>query len=204
MSESVWFEQVDTALIRYLKDVVKIPNRAGEIISVPVEVRKPDPDFKIEVYPSITIYNLYDRYSVKRQGHRINVVSRNIEKSRLVTERCSVPYDLYYQIDFWSQTITDMNNMSRKWLSTVPRFFNLSVKDMSNNVRSVFVLKTDDFKKSNYISENQRCFHSYVTYKVQVELDENIRETIPMVTEIQVNDKIIISKGGLTNNESNG
>lgn len=201
MSESVWYEQVDTALVEYIKSVVRVPNRAGEIVSVPVEIRKPDEDFKIEVYPSVTIYNLYDRYSVIRQGVSRNIVDRDVENSRVVIEKNAVPYDLYYQIDFWSETITDMNNMSRKWLYSVPRFLNLPVKDMSGNDRNAFMLKVEDFKKSDYISENRRCFHSFLTYKIQVELDEKETIKMPMVTEIQVNDNVIISKGGLNNED---
>ena len=53
MSESVWFEQVDTAFVSYLKSVVRFGEK-----SVPVSVRKPDEDFKIESYTSITLYNL--------------------------------------------------------------------------------------------------------------------------------------------------
>ena len=58
-SESVWFEQVDTALIDYIKGIVKLPDASGVLTPVPVKVRKPDEDFKIEEYPCITLYNLY-------------------------------------------------------------------------------------------------------------------------------------------------
>ena len=55
LSESVWFEQVDTALINYIKGIVKLPNSNGVLTSVPVKIRKPDEDFKIEEYPCITL-----------------------------------------------------------------------------------------------------------------------------------------------------
>ena len=56
-SESVWFEQVDSALISLIQSTVSVYNSQGTLVPVPVKVRKPDEDFKIEEYPCITLYN---------------------------------------------------------------------------------------------------------------------------------------------------
>lgn len=62
MSSSIWFEEIDTALVKFIKAVIQISDRQGSLVSIPVEVRKPDMDFKIETYPSVSIYNLYSVY----------------------------------------------------------------------------------------------------------------------------------------------
>lgn len=183
MSESVWFEQVDTALIDYIKSVVKLPNSKGELVSVPVTVRKPDEDFKVESYPCITIYNLYSVRDEVRYYPDPVVVSRDTEGKTLVQEMAAIPYNLYYQIDFWSRLQSQMNDMTRLWIGHNPdRSFNLSLKDMSGNSRDSFVLLTDDLKKSDLLDGKDRTFHSMMTYRVWVEIDEKIQKVTPMIT----------------------
>ena len=147
-SESVWFEQVDTALINYIKGIVKFPNSSGVPTPVPVKVRKPDEDFKIEEYPCITLYNLYSVRDEERYFPDSVVVERDLERNRLVEEKSAIPYSLFYQIDFWSRQQSQMNDMTRMWLGHHPdRCFNLPVKDLSGNDRDSFVLMTDDLLK---------------------------------------------------------
>lgn len=182
MSESVWFEQVDTAFVSYLKSVVRFGEK-----SVPVSVRKPDEDFKIESYPSITLYNLYSKRDEMRYFPDSVVVSQDINSATLVEEKSAIPYNLFYQLDFWSKSQSQMNDMTRMWLGANPdKCFNLDVKDMSGKDRSSFVLLTDDLKKSDMLDGTNRLFHSFLTYKVWVEIDENISVTKPMITGIEV------------------
>lgn len=182
-SESVWFEQVDTALIKYIQESVRLLNASKVLTPVPVKVRKPDEDFKIEEYPCITIYNLYSMRDEVRYCPDDVVVSRDTTKNTLIKEKPAIPYSLYYQIDFWARKQSQMNDMTRLWLGHHPdRCFNLPVKDISGNDRSCFVLMTDDLKKSDFLSGIQRTFHSMLTYRVWVEIDERIQSESPMVS----------------------
>lgn len=182
-SETVWFEQVDTALIDYIQGIVKLPNASGVLTPVPVKVRKPDEDFKIEEYPCITIYNLYSLRDEVRYCPDMTVVERDFDNSTMVLEKSSIPYNLYYQIDFWSRLQSQMNDMTRMWLGYHPdKGFNLPVKDISGNPRDCFVLMTDDLKKLDFLEETKRTFHSALTYRVWVEIDEKIRVVEQMVT----------------------
>lgn len=184
-SESVWFEQVDTALIKHIQESVRLPNANKVLTPVPVKVRKPDEDFKIEEYPCITIYNLYSMRDEVRYCPDDVVVSRDTTKNTLIKEKPAIPYSLYYQIDFWARKQSQMNDMTRLWLGHHPdRCFNLPVKDISGNDRSCFVLMTDDLKKSDFLSGIQRTFHSILTYRVSVEIDERIRNESSMVSSI--------------------
>ena len=184
-SESVWFEQVDTALINYIKGIVKLPNSNGVLTPVPVKVRKPDEDFKIEEYPCITLYNLYSLRDEVRYYPDTVVVEKDPDRHRIIEEKSAIPYSLFYQIDFWARSQSQMNDMTRLWLGHHPdRSFNLPVKDLSGNDRSSFVSMTDDLKKSDFLAGTQRTFHSVLTYKVWVEIDERIRTEGYLVTEI--------------------
>ena len=188
-SESVWFEQVDTALINYIKGVVKLPNKSGVLTPVPVKIRKPDEDFKIEEYPCITLYNLYSIRDDERYFPDKVVVERDYVNNRLIEERGAIPYSLFYQFDFWTRTQSQMNDITRMWLGHNPdRFFNLPVKDLSGQYRSSFVLMTDDLRKSDFITGTDRTFHSTLTYRVWVEIDEKIRSESDMVTDISYPD----------------
>lgn len=184
-SESVWFEQVDTALINYIKGIVKLPNSNGVLTPVPVKIRKPDEDFKIEEYPCITLYNLYSVRDEERYFPDTVVVERDFDNHRLIEEKSAIPYSLFYQIDFWSRQQSQMNDMTRMWLGNHPdKCFNLPVKDLSGNNRDSFVLMTDDLKKSDFLTDTKRTFHSVLTYKVWVEIDERIRTEGYLITEI--------------------
>ena len=184
-SESVWFEQVDTALINYIKGIVKLPNSNGVLTPVPVKIRKPDEDFKIEEYPCITLYNLYSVRDEERYFPDTVVVERDFDNHRLIEEKSAIPYSLFYQIDFWSRQQSQMNDMTRMWLGHHPdKCFNLPVKDLSGNNRDSFVLMTDDLKKSDFLTDTKRTFHSVLTYKVWVEIDERIRTEGYLITEI--------------------
>lgn len=193
LSESVWFEQVDTALISYINGIVKLPNSNGVLTPVPVKIRKPDEDFKIEEYPCITLYNLYSvRDDVRFFPDKV-VVERDHARNKLIEERGAIPYSLFYQLDFWSTKQSHMNDMTRVWLGHHPdRSFNLPVKDLSGQDRSSFVLMVNDLVKSDYITENKRTFHSVLTYKVWVEIDERIRSESDMITEISYPDTTIM------------
>ena len=188
-SESVWFEQVDTALIQYISGIVQLPNTHGVPTPVPVKVRKPDEDFKIEEYPCITLYNLYSVRDEVRYFPDMVVVERDTERGKLIEERGAIPYNLYYQFDFWARKQSEMNEMTRMWLGHHPdRCFNLPVKDISGQDRSSFVLMVDDLKKSDFLAGTQRTFHSVLTYRVWVEIDERIRQESDMISGISYPD----------------
>lgn len=180
-SESVWFEQVDTALKAKIQSVIHIGDNPVKVI-----IRKPDDDFNDEEYPVVSIYNLYDRFSRTRYDPEPRIVYREIEDNTLITEKSALPYDLFYQIDFWATLQSDMNSMTKQWKAFADFWFNLSVQDESGNPRSCFVLSRNDFNKSDLMQNGRRLFHSFGTYRVSVELDEKVQDTVPMVTHTPI------------------
>ena len=158
-------------------------------MTVKVVVRKPDEDFTEEDYPVISLYNLYDRFSKIRYSPEPVVVQRDFDSNNAVVEESALPYDLFYQIDFWANLQSDMNSMLKQWKSFAPFWFNLDVKDESGNLRSCFVISRNDFNKSDLLKGGKRLFHSFGTYKVQVELDNKHNQEAPMVKETIINIK---------------
>ena len=181
MSESVWFEQVDIALMRLLREVIQIDGNPVKVV-----IRKPDEDFNTEDYPLVSVYNLYDRFSRDRYSPEPVVVSQDFNNNFAVLEESALPYDLFYQIDFWASLQSDMNSMIKQWKSFAPFWFNLDVFDESGNPRSCFVISRNDFGKADLMKDGKRLFHSFGTYKVQVEIDECKQETVSMVTDNNV------------------
>lgn len=182
MSESVWFEQVDIALMRLLREVIQIDGNPVKVV-----IRKPDEDFNTEDYPLVSVYNLYDRFSRDRYSPEPVVVSQDFNNNFAVLEESALPYDLFYQIDFWASLQSDMNSMLKQWKSFAPFWFNLDVFDESGNPRSCFVISRNDFSKADLLKKDgKRMFHSFGTYKVQVELDECKQEVVSIVTDKNV------------------
>lgn len=182
MSESVWFEQVDTALIDYIQSIVKYQRNP-----IPVNVRKPDEDFKVEKYPSMSIYNVFSQLDLERIDSL--QVTKSVDKGNysMVLEKSAVPYNLFYQIDFWAKYQEDMNSMTQQWLGQTGRDFNLPVIDASGKKRSSFVLMTDQLTKSDFIEGTDRVYHSVATYRIYVELDENVQVVKPLVASTENN-----------------
>lgn len=183
LSESVWFEQVDTALVNFVTSKIVLTNDSGLMYAVPTTVRKPDEDFKVEQYPSITVYNTSSRFADERYDRESKILARDKFNNQGTLEEPALPYDLFYNIDFWAKTQTDMNEMTRQWLSKVKKYFNLTVRDMTGVLRDCFVLQRGDLTKGDFISGYERTFHSIIVYRISVELDERVQTTVPIVTE---------------------
>jgi hypothetical protein len=187
-NESVWKEQIDEALTAFIQSII-IPPKNGNPIHV--MIRKPDEDFKTEDYPRITVYNIFDLPNNMRRSGMYNnddiLIVRNFETYKGFMDAPAVPYDLFYQIDFWSVLQSHMNDMTRQWLGKIHnRYFNLGVKDMSGKDRNSFVLQQGNLQKADLLNGSERIFHSFITYAVWVELDEAKPYEIPLVKDFTV------------------
>ena len=61
MSANVWFEEVNIGLLEEIKNTVRVKNSKGVLKALKDEallIRKPEEDFKLEVFPCVSIYNL--------------------------------------------------------------------------------------------------------------------------------------------------
>ena len=184
-SESVWFKQVDSALLTYISSLFP---------KLYTFVRKPDEDFKIEKYPCIGIYALsYIRNPLRYNGNKLTKLEFLEEDSFLILEKPAVPYDLTYQIDFWSLTQESMNNMTRIWLGNCPEgYINLDLEDFSGNRRNSFMRQVGSITKSDLLNGSDRIFHTILTYNIWVEIDERITTKKHYIKTIDVKGRYLI------------
>jgi hypothetical protein len=176
-SESVWFEQVDRALLTYITELIP---------DIYAFVRKPEEDFKVEKYPCISIYCTgYTRNVLRYNEFHKNVAGVEKEGFYIDLEKSAVPYDLDYQIDFWTKYQSDMNDLTRIWLGNSPEgYINLPVEDAAGNKRNSFMKQDATLKRVDIVTGKDRIFHTVLTYRIWVELDEKQIKRFHYVNEV--------------------
>lgn len=183
LNQSLWFEQIDTAWADYLTSRVKVMDSEGNLVGVPVRIRKPDADFRVEEYPCVTIYNLFTTAAPLRYAADKVVVARNGNLCTL--EEAAKPFDLSYQIDFWSSLQVDMNQMVGMWLSHYWKSFEMPAKNAAGADVFCTVMERDAARKMDVFQPNERkLFRTTFTYKVSGYLDFAEKENVPMVTNV--------------------
>lgn len=192
MNTTVWYRQINEGLVSFIQSIITLSDKEGNLVPVPVRIRKADEDFKEEDYPMITIYNLFTSKRDEKRYYPFKVVSsRDAQGKTCKLERPAVPYSLEYQIDFFSTLMSDMDEMLAKWEFEAGRAFNLPVTDSGGTLRYTHALQTgNSVQKQDRLSDNTRIFNSSITYRIWAELDEedgSRLEEVPMVTEIFIN-----------------
>jgi hypothetical protein len=201
VNTTVWYEQIDTGLIKFIQSKIKLTNKQGNKVSVPVRIIKPDEDFKVENYPMVTITNLFTSKRDEVRYYPFKVLRGiNHETGKGNLEATAVPYSVHYQIDFWSTKQKDMNSMLSQWCFNVSRDFVLPVTDSGGNKRDTFGMQIgDSLKRQDRLNGNDRIFRSILTYKILAEIDEEDEtnlEQCDIVTEIEVNTTNQLEVGG--------
>ena len=187
MSANVWFEQVNIGLINELKDTVRIKSPNGEYEPLKDNafiVRKPEEDFKFEVFPCVSVYNKgYSNHLIRYNPEPVVV---DVTQTEVILEDSAIPFELDYQIDFWSRYQTDMDAMTMTWLMKHFHQFNLKVIDDGGTERMCNCLINGNIVKSDLVLNKERLFHSIVSYKIWVELDSGIRYNKPRIIEVDI------------------
>ena len=184
LSANVWFEEVNTGLVEEIKSTVKVKDAHGVLTALGDEnivIRKPEEDFKIEVFPSVSIYNVTYKHDPLRYNPNPVVVSTDKENKIMTLEDPAVAFNLSYQLDFWAKYQTDMDSMTRTWLLKHFRQFNLKVTDDGGTERSCNCITKGSIVKADLVQNGDRLFHSIVNLQIWVEIDDEIRYNMPMV-----------------------
>lgn len=193
MPANVWFEEVNVGLINEIKNTVRYKNIKGVMIPLDsnngVVIRKPEEDFKFEVFPCVSIYNLDYTHDPLRYNPAPVKVGEDIPNSVAIMEDTAVPFNFTYQIDFWAKYNTDMDSMTRTWLVKHFRQFNLKVVDDGGTERTCNCLRLGSVVKSDLVLNTKRLFHTIIKYQIWVELDEETRYNKSMATDMNFNVK---------------
>ena len=186
MSANVWSEEVERGLKQEILNTVFYLTDTG--IKAPltedmVFVRDPEEDLREEQIPCVTITPLYNRFDARRYNPNPVIMSRNDEENLLTMQDSAVPFNLFYQIDFWSRYKEDINLMTSTWLRKHFRQFNLKVVDDGGTERSSNVIVNESLRESDLLKNQKRLFHSIISYVIWVELDDEVGYNVPMVAE---------------------
>lgn len=175
MSNTVWYEQVDIALIKLIHKVF------GE--DMKVRFRGED-DFTDNSLPYVAIQHLGETFDLFRYDS--NPVRLRDEEGYTVLEESAKPYTLHYQLTLTTDKITQMNYMSMLWNNEVTDYYNLDVVDMGGTTRSCYMrLEGRPIQQSEGLNED-RMFSSTYSYKIWVEIDESKSYTKPLVTTVEI------------------
>lgn len=186
MSANVWSEEVERGLKQEILNTVFYLTDTG--IKAPltedmVFVRDPEEDLREEQIPCVTITPLYNRFDARRYNPNPVIMSRNDEENLLTMQDSAVPFNLFYQIDFWSRYKEDINLMTSTWLRKHFRQFNLKVVDDGGTERSSNVIVNESIRESDLLKNQKRLFHSIISYVIWVELDDEVGYNVHMVAE---------------------
>lgn len=183
MSANVWSEEVERGLKQEILNTVFYLTDTG--IKAPltedmVFVRDPEEDLREEQIPCVTITPLYNRFDARRYNPNPVIMSRN---NLLTMQDSAVPFNLFYQIDFWSRYKEDINLMTSTWLRKHFRQFNLKVVDDGGTERSSNAIVNESLRESDLLKNQKRLFHSIISYVIWVELDDEVGYNVHMVAE---------------------
>lgn len=189
MSANVWFEEVNRGLLNEIKNTIRIRNDKNVLIPLTdnaLLIRKPEEDFKFEVFPCISIYNLSYKHDPTRYNPSPVKVGEDLTNNLVIMEDPAIPFNLEYQIDFWAEYQEDMDSMTKSWLNSHFRQFNLKVVDDGGRHRTCNCLMQGSIVKSDLVLNKERLFHSIIKLRIWVELDNETRYNMPMVTQRSV------------------
>lgn len=189
-----WHEEVDKAFKKELLKNIKY-SKKGVLTDIPsknVVVRKPEEDYKIEVYPSVSVYNITDTLALDRQPFsrysKLDVVRQ--EQAIGTYSRPNEPLNLSYQLDFFAKYKTDMNAMIHSWISSGHLFqWNLMLNEDSADIlsNSCNVMQTGSIVHSDFLEEKERIFHDIITYTIWVEIADETVYTTNIAESVTIN-----------------
>lgn len=186
MSANVWFEEVEKGLKEEILNTVFYLSPTGiktKVTEDMVFVRDPEEDLREEQIPCVTITPLFNRFDPRRYNPNPVIMSKNEEENLLTMQDSAVPFNLTYQLDFWSRYKEDINLMTGSWLKKHFRQFNLRVVDDGGTERYSNVLLNESMRESDLLKNQKRLFHSLISYVIWVELDDEVGYNVHMVAE---------------------
>ena len=186
MSANVWFEEVERGLKEEILRTVEYLTPAGvkePVSNEMVFVRDPEEDLREEEIPCVTITPIMNRFDPRRYNPNPVVINRDTKNNTVHMQESAVPFNLTYQIDFWSRYREDMNIMTSSWIKKHFRQFNLPVVDDGGVVRSSNALIYENMRPVDLMRNQKRLYHSIISYVIWVELDDEVGYNVSMVAD---------------------
>lgn len=181
MNGSVWYKEVDTALLTLIPTILTIG-----VTAIPVYITNPEREYVVSVYPSCSVSKHPEEFATARFNNVSEVVSTNPTEFTCEVEEPAKPYNLIYQINIWTEYLVDSDELTRKWQGKIGKDYVLTVEDTEGNTRYCKV-KLRDVVNSPEGDEGEIMYHNIFIYEIWVELDEIPAETKSMITTVTIN-----------------
>lgn len=190
------FSQVDEALLKHLAGLM-IEDENGAPKEVPIVYIDPEIEFQISEYPTIVIFRqgiypndyrwtndkFYDNPVYDEKGDLITLDERDAPD----------PFNMYYGIRLYYQYQMDGVKLNQHIMSKLRRGSFLSINEDEYDI--IFVsYKNPEATYRTYGDQpenKQREFYEQYLYKVEMELDNAPRETVPVSQELLARIKIL-------------
>lgn len=180
MSNSVWYGEVDLALVKLLKKIF------GESIQVYFNSNR-DLNSKKILYPYVKITHLGEAFDFDRYDPNRQLVSYDPHTQTAIVEDSALPYTLNYQIDIISDSNKGNNSSTLKWASNIKPFSTLKVIDNGGIERSCFMSCNKPVNLEEVTQDDKVIFRHVVRATIRVEIDENSPEIVKIATNIDIN-----------------
>lgn len=163
-SRTVWWDEVNQGLFKIIKQIygnsLQVSFRSDDDIQAKTPI----------TYPRILITNLEEKFDRKRYSpFPVEVRS---DDTTVTMEESAKPFNLTFQIDLISSTITEMNRITMLWNNHFIDFNNLEVVDQEGTTRSVYMKNVYQTKSDSKSQNGERLFKRTYIYEVRVEIDE--------------------------------
>lgn len=179
------FRKVDNAILQKLKGL-QVLNEYGELTDVDVIYINPEVEFKVSKYPAFIVYRqgiypdnyrwtndkFYDNPQYDETGNLVKVDEREAPD----------PYNIYYGIRLYYEFQKDGVKLNQHIMSKLRRGSYLDIDGSQYDVFFVSYRNPEATYRTygQLQQKNQREFYEQYLYKVEIELDNATRETVPI------------------------
>ena len=170
---------------------------------LPVHVKKPDEDFKVESYPCVILQVTNYKFSIDRwYKYDEYMVARDTENFLGVVDKTPLPFDISLQMDFYSKTQTELESMTVAWLFRFRRDLLLHVKckgwekDGDTDFEDdVLVLQEGVAKRMDEVQYSDRLFRACYNFNVHGKIEEHdLREEVPLLRKARVTTQLFTER----------
>lgn len=168
-SRTVWWDEVNKGLYKELKALygedVQIAFRSDDDLQAKEPIK----------YPRILITNLDEKFD--RSRYSSSPVEVRSDDTTVTLEDPAKPFNLNFQVDLVSTSITEMNRLTLLWNGHFLDYHNLDVVDQEGTPRNVSMKNVYQTKSDSKSKDGERLFRRVYIYQVKVEIDEVVQNT---------------------------
>lgn len=194
-SHTVWNKEIFAGFMDLLHDIFDN--------GLPVVVKKPDEDFKVESYPCVILQATNYKFSVDRwYKYDEYMVARDTENFLGVVDKTPLPFDISVQMDFYSKSQEILEDMTVAWLFRFRRDLLLHVRCRgweregdSDFEDDVLVLQEGEAKRMDEVQYSDRLFRACYNFNVHGKIEEHdLREEVPLLRKARVTTQLFTER----------